>query len=922
MCINLHLTVALAIALTVALAACARALPDIVTPLLTVPQTATPPTIDGRPNDGAWKSAAFISGLQRCPDAEPAAERAHIWVTYDQHYLYLAFTCFEPEVPRDDIAEDWRQHERVVIEWRPANATSFDLGFDTSGGERSQPHAPPPWWDDRCRLAVHFDQASWSAEVAIAFASLGVGAPGPGDTWGFNLRRIERKRQEDTSVWCQRWLGDNWTPERMGDLRFGGPDPCTCSIISLGERSPGRNLLEVEISNRGRDPAKLLAATCVDEGGAEKAPIHLESGETRREQIPYHLADGGGQMVFLLGDADGTLICRQGLSLALPRNAAALQALAVELPRLAHQAPAAARLQERRHSLGKHLAAARSRADWLSLAAEIEALELDASKWAYRLALPDPHAPYALAAESPLRKIFRHRPLEPTLRQEVELWACRNEREAAQVVILPFDAALRDVAVEAADLVGPRGRIARDQIEITRVGYVQTHRTRYRQDYVGWHPDPLMPLAPFDVPRDSLQPIWLTVSVPADAPAGRYRGEVRVAPANAPALTIPVTLHVWDFTLPRRPALRTAMALFEDQISAFYGWSGPLPQDLRRRHYDFFLRRRISPGCMYSPFPIPRLEDLDYCIERGANAITLGYLQADPDAQFAAMKPYLDHLRAKGWLDLAYIYGFDEVTPPGFPAVASAFARVAKVAPGVKRAVTLGAVADLAALAGSVDIFIPQTDRYRPEHFKPRRQAGAETWVYLSMWPRHPHANAFIDYPALDRRIVFWQCWQQGISGFNYYACNLWQTNCTAEPDRQGDSRVHPDPRAREAIRAGKRWPEVPWNTYAGDGAIAGDGHLVYPGPNGELLSSIRLECISDGIEDYDYLALLRGLTDQVRAQDQSGEHADAIRRAEELLAVNSALAAGFDRFTPDPEVLLRERRRVAEQILELQGLP
>ena len=78
---------------------------------------------------------------------------------------------------------------------------------------------------------------------------------------------------------------------------------------------------------------------------------------------------------------------------------------------------------------------------------------------------------------------------------------------------------------------------------------------------------------------------------------------------------------------------------------------------------------------------------------------------------------------------------------------------------------------------------------------------------------------------------------------------------------------------------------------------------------------------MSDGIEDYDYLALLQRLTQEVKAQDTSGEHADAIRRAEQLLAVSGEVAAGFDHYTQDPEVLLRERRRIAQHIVELQRL-
>jgi len=45
-------------------------------------------------------------------------------------------------------------------------------------------------------------------------------------------------------------------------------------------------------------------------------------------------------------------------------------------------------------------------------------------------------------------------------------------------------------------------------------------------------------------------PIWVTVHVPKDAPAGRYTGEVAIAVQGADPIQAPIDLHVADWTLP------------------------------------------------------------------------------------------------------------------------------------------------------------------------------------------------------------------------------------------------------------------------------------------------------------------------------------------------------------------------------------
>jgi len=69
----------------------------------------------------------------------------------------------------------------------------------------------------------------------------------------------------------------------------------------------------------------------------------------------------------------------------------------------------------------------------------------------------------------------------------------------------------------------------------------------------GWPgrwPDPLLPKDTFDLAANTTQPVWLTVAVPKGVPAGDYTGAVRLVAGGKRLWQQPLTVHVWDFSLP------------------------------------------------------------------------------------------------------------------------------------------------------------------------------------------------------------------------------------------------------------------------------------------------------------------------------------------------------------------------------------
>ena len=94
-------------------------------------------------------------------------------------------------------------------------------------------------------------------------------------------------------------------------------------------------------------------------------------------------------------------------------------------------------------------------------------------------------------------------------------------------------------------------------------------------------PDPLVPLvdpytntpaaAPFAVPANTNQPVWMDVAIPGTAVAGTYTGAVTVSATGESSVQVPVNLTVWNFTLPN---MDNIVAYFKMSINALSDYHG------------------------------------------------------------------------------------------------------------------------------------------------------------------------------------------------------------------------------------------------------------------------------------------------------------------------------------------------------------
>ena len=180
-------------------------------------------------------------------------------------------------------------------------------------------------------------------------------------------------------------------------------------------------------------------------------------------------------------------------------------------------------------------------------------------------------------------------------------------------------------------------------------------------------------------------------------------------------------------------------------------------------------------------------------------------------------------------------------------------------------------------------VHVPMLDTPNNRPILQRTAQEDSVWWYVDHSPQRPYGNLLLDFRAIEHRILFWQTWAVGISGFHYWAVNYHAEGAD------------------------------PWERQLDMTPVNGDGLLIYPSDNGPV-SSIRLETARDGIEDYDYLVML---SQRIRALRDQGGHEALLEEAEETRNLGGVMTSLVS-FTRDGDVLREQRRDIGRMIQRL----
>ena len=545
-------------------------------------------------------------------------------------------------------------------------------------------------------------------------------------------------------------------------------------------------------------------------------------------------------------------------------------------------------------------------------------------------------------------KVFRtDRPFMGTVGGPVKVELAGNEYEGAQLV-LRAKKPLKNVKVAVGDLVADGGkRLSASQIEVLLVGYVNTRKPPYAVDYVGWWPDPLLDFLPsFDLDANVWQPVWLDVHTAPDQAPGLYRGTATVSADGVEPLEVPIEVTVWPFAVPTEYHFPLAVVFWDHTLQSLYSkdaaeWkkyeaycrgvaeladlgTGEARRlaDIRRKCHELILAHHLIPDRIYRNHP-PRIDDVKRWKAAGArwfnilHVPSIGSLKKGQPYPAASRKRILDiladyvpKLEKAGLLDMAYIYGFDEIRENQFVAVKDIFGEIKRRYPTLPLMTTAydQSFGTKTGLDNVVDIWVPLTPVFgkRQKEIADARRRGRQVWWYICCGPRHPYANWFVEYTAAEHRLVMGLMpWKFHSEGFLHYSMNLWRTHRDAKTKdgktvRRSTHFTEPIDRGPLTNSDGKAWHD-----------FNGDGQIFYPGPDGPV-STIRMKCIRDGLEDYEYLWLLKQAVTQMNIQGAPVDRA-WMARAQAALAVPDSVVRTLTDYTTDGARVLAARRAIAQ---------
>ncbi|WP_216087067.1 DUF4091 domain-containing protein [Stanieria cyanosphaera] len=423
----------------------------------------------------------------------------------------------------------------------------------------------------------------------------------------------------------------------------------------------------------------------------------------------------------------------------------------------------------------------------------------------------------------------------------IELYAARGEYEAFQIVVGAPTKNVTNVNVSISDLSSANEQIISNKnITLYREHYLYIDQpstqewTNNLTSRVGWYADGLIPFlnpetgkdltganldaVPFDLKSGENQPIWVDIFVPRNTKAGQYKGTYTVT-SDRGKFTGEISLTVWNFELPLQPSLNSSFSFWEQT---------------NQENYIELLQHKIMPRN-----DLDTIKDPELISQWGLTSVSLPFWSG-ANYHNCRMKPApsLEDIRAAAERNqsnlLKYIYSVDEVDhcPQLYSAIKEWGKNIQQA--GVKHLVVMTPVPEI---DDFVDIWVVQPQWYdtATNRIKEAMNKGDQIWFY-SGYDATYSPQWTIDSQPIDFRIGQGFISQSlGIKGVLYWRIDDW----TDEP-----------------------WEKVPVYVH-GEKNFPGEGMLVYRGTEVGLktiVPSMRLKWIREGVEDYEYIEILKQL--------------------------------------------------------------
>ncbi len=513
----------------------------------------------------------------------------------------------------------------------------------------------------------------------------------------------------------------------------------------------------------------------------------------------------------------------------------------------------------------------------------VEPVQLDPTDFTY--ALEESPSSLPLWTTPATRKVMRADRAPEAKRSGLKLSAARNEFEPVQLVIGPASGSVT-LSVAPFSTLG-----AAQRVELSGVGYEGEW-----SEYL----DAMGTSGSVTLDASAGAPVWLTVYVPEGAPKGEHVTTLTLTPSGGTAVDIPVTLTVFDFSLPKEIHFASQLnlsiqnlrgggseesaknALYEHRLtpasptwpSGFnWGitWDSSASPSQCQSFFDepneqppysiHYLAKKYLLGEGWNGVGFPDSELFQFVDNSTPRPQTFCGVDRGPDhlgtdaynAEWSKFLSGLDaYLVANGYADRSYYYVQNEPQNAADYQLAAHLCRLTKAAaPHLRIAVSEEPKPEIAEDPGGAcgyDIWIAHIRAYQEQYaWERQRDHGESVWFYSLDQDPDPYFNPTkVETQGLHERIIPWTAWAHRIVGWAYY-----------------------------------------------------DGARFFPGgaPN------IRAELLREGWEDYEYLWLANG-----KAYPKPFE--DAL-----IDPTAKSVAASMTSWTKDPDALMALRHELGRYI-------
>ena len=443
----------------------------------------------------------------------------------------------------------------------------------------------------------------------------------------------------------------------------------------------------------------------------------------------------------------------------------------------------------------------------------------------------------------------------------------KNEKEA-------FNISLRaDNNVEGIKLVMLDGETDDMKIEIFNEYLIKTGRKYH-------YPDPLVPYTDsFDVEKNVTKTLMVRFDADENTKAGERKYKFALVHNDKALAEYDITVNVWNFALPEALSCESAVGLSNDQIFMHEKTSGPLSGKIVRAYYDMLVDYGMSPYDL--PYDVLNDKADEYMSDPRVTSFRVSHSYNDS----TLIKQYEKLKSNPEWLDKAYYYPFDE---PGdltdLQTIEKSCERLKSLTPEIRIVIPFfqnitydNNTDEVDFLDRYLGIWCPKAPcwnkngwladplgrGYFGDRMAEQKEQGDKIWWYVCWEPGSPYCNLYVNEIGLEHIELFWQQYFYEVDGFLYWASNYWNY-------------VKP-------YESMATVPHLSSTCY-------GDGSLLYPGkPVGVdgPVASFRLDCIRNGMEDYDLLLMAEELLGRSWVVDQ-------VKKVSESLTVHTKDAAVY----------------------------